>query len=222
MNYEVSIRPEITEAVLQQLRAKHPEREHSVPEVMPGQRPPRVQPLELTEVFRSLRRRAGTGPSGRRNEFLRALVGQFDDARADRVMQLYSEFATMAANAELPRWFYAAWASAGIMPLIKSELTQEQRLAGEDPDCRPVAVGEVDLRTIGRVMALEVQTSAQAHLQPQQLGVAVQGGISILIHGVRLVLELHTSDVRSCRTGSAQCVQRRLTTGGAQTTCCGG
>ena len=69
---------------------------------------------------------ANPKPSGRRNEFLRALVGQFDDARADRVMQLYSEFATMAANAELPRWFYAAWASAGIMPLIKSELTQEQ------------------------------------------------------------------------------------------------
>ena len=70
------------------------------------------------------------------------------------------------------------------MPLIKSELTQEQMRTGEDPDCRPVAVGEVDLRAIGRVLALEAQTSAQAHLQPQQLGVAVQGGISILIHGI--------------------------------------
>ena len=60
-----------------------------------------------------------------------------------------------------------------------------------------MAVGEVDLRTIRRVMALEVQTSARAHLQPQQLGVAVQGGISILIHGVRLMLELHAYIRRS-------------------------
>ena len=32
---------------------------------------------------RQLRRRAGTGVSGRRNEYLRALVGQFNDSRAD-------------------------------------------------------------------------------------------------------------------------------------------
>ena len=80
-----------------------------------------------------------------------------------------------------------------------------------------MAVGEVDLRAIGRVLALEAQASTQAHLQPQQLGVSVQGGISILIQGIRLMLELHPTfvavklDLRNAYNAvSRQVVLRRL------------
>ena len=70
--------------------------------------------MSLTETFRTLRLRAGTRQGGARNEYLRALVGTFDDALADRTMGLYDEFATVAARGEYPSWFYAAWNVASL------------------------------------------------------------------------------------------------------------
>ena len=104
----------------------------------------------MTDTFRRLRRRAKPGVSKRRNEYLRALVGQFDDAQADRVMQMYDEFATAAVNVELPAWFYSAWAVAGIVPIVKKQQTEEEIEQGQQPDARPIAAGETDLRAIGR------------------------------------------------------------------------
>ena len=54
--------------------------------------------MQLTDTFRGLRRRRGTGVSGLCNEYLRALVGTFDDAEADRVMPAYDAFATAAVT----------------------------------------------------------------------------------------------------------------------------
>ena len=55
----------ITEDILRQMARKHPPRQHSVPQQLPGPAAPAVAPMELTETFRGLRRRAGTGVSGR-------------------------------------------------------------------------------------------------------------------------------------------------------------
>ena len=103
----------VTDEILRQMMRKHPARQHSVPQRLPGPAAPAVATVELTETFRGLRRRAGTGVSGRRNEYLRALVGCFDDARADDVMLRYSTFATSAVNVAFPPWFYAAWGISG-------------------------------------------------------------------------------------------------------------
>ena len=138
-----------------------------------------------------IRRRAGCGVSGRRNEFLRALVGDFGDVTADRAMPAYGRFAGAVARAELPPWFYHAFAISGLMPLIKAQQTPEEIAAGVTPDVRPVAIGEVDLRAIAGRLTEGVRDASVEVLAPQQLGVGVQGGISILIHGVRLMLEQH-------------------------------
>ena len=143
---------DLSPGVLQQLISKHPTRDHSVPDALPTPAAPPVDPIELADVFRALRRRAGTGPSGRRNEYLRALVANFGDSHADRVIPMYNDFATRAVNAQYPRWFYAAWAAASMMPLVKGQRTEAEIAAGRDPDCRPVAIGEVDLRAIGRAV----------------------------------------------------------------------
>jgi hypothetical protein len=147
----------------------------------------------LTDTLRTLRRRAGTGPSGERNEYLRALVGHFDDARADRVMQLFDEFASDVASAAMPSWYYAAQSFATLLPIVKKALTRAEVAAGVEPDVRPVAVGEVQMRAIlGHVT--DGVTSAMADiLAPQQVAVGVAGGISILIHGLRVLVE-HRGD----------------------------
>ena len=129
---------------------KHPERQRIVPARMPIGAAQHACSVQLTDTFRGLRRRRGTGVSGLCNEYLRALVGTFDDAEADRVMPAYDAFATAAVNVAFPTWFYSAWAIAGLHPLVKAQLSPDQRAAGADPDCRPVAVGECTLRSIAR------------------------------------------------------------------------
>ena len=45
----------ITEDILRQMARKHPPRQHSVPQQLPGPAAPAVAPMELTETFRGLR-----------------------------------------------------------------------------------------------------------------------------------------------------------------------
>jgi hypothetical protein len=75
------------------------------------------------------------------------------------------------------------------MPLIKSRLSPEQLRQGVQPDARPVAVGETDLRAILRNLTATATATAAEVLAPEQLAVGVSGGISVLIHGIRLILE---------------------------------
>ncbi len=180
----------LSERILAQLAAKHPERQQSVPLVVPGLQASRVT-VSLSDTFRRLRRRAGTGVSGHRNEYLRALVGSFGDPVADRVMPLYDAFATSVVNAELPPWFYSAEAIARLLPLVKARLSPAEEAAGREPDARPIALGETGMRAIGRHITAEVADVAADVLAPQQLAVGVPGGISVLIHGIRLTLEQH-------------------------------
>ena len=79
------------------------------------------------------------------------------------------------------------------MPLVKSRLSPEQLRQGVQPDARPVAVGETDLRAILRNLTDTATAAAAEVLAPEQLAVGVSGGISVLIHGIRLILEVkHT------------------------------
>ena len=180
---------QLTLGVLQQLAAKHPVRSRPVPATLPLPPVPRV-PIVLTETFRGLRRRAQPGRSGLRNEFLRVLVGGFDDARADRVMPMYDTFATDVAACAFPPWFYSAWAIAGLTPLVKRALTPEEEARRVCPDVRPIAVGEAALRAIWRQMAAAGASAAADILRPQQVAVGVSGGLSILVHGVRMLVEM--------------------------------
>jgi hypothetical protein len=78
------------------------------------------------------------GVSGRRNEFLRSLTATIDDPQAARVMAEYDHFATTAANAGFPSWFYLLWSSDLLVPLVKPSANPVPD--GADPDVRPVAV----------------------------------------------------------------------------------
>ena len=73
---------------------------------------------------------------------------------------------------------------------MKVPLTPEQASQGQDPDVRPVAVGETEMRAIGRALEIAAEPDLADVLTPQQLAVGVKGGISVVIHGVRLLLEI--------------------------------
>jgi len=184
---------DLTPEVLQQLCSKHPVRLRPVPATLPTAQP--AVRVALTEVFRQLRRRGGTGPSGERNEYLRVLTRDFEDAHAARVMPLYDDFASAYASALLPEWFYSIRAIATLHPLVKRAPTREEAAAGAQPDARPIAVGEVESRAVFQSLTTSLRDAFAGILAPQQLAVGVDGGISVVIHGMRLLLELHSDFV---------------------------
>ena len=173
---------ELTPGVLAQMQRKHPSREWPMPAACPVGR--RVT-VEMTEVFRTLRRRAGTGPSGRRNEYLQALTVATEDRRARSVMPLVDEFYSSIVSHEMPDWFYHAWGASRLTPLVKRAAAEE----GGDPDARPVEMGEVDRRACERALTQRLARVFEDALAPQQVAVGVSGGLSIMVHGLRLLLE---------------------------------
>ena len=138
---------ELTPGVLRQLARKHPERGWAVGAgCVPGDAPSilssaphRDLPDAASPSTAGPRRMSQRAPSGARGVFVRRCMPT--DGLTDRVMGLYDDFATTAFCCGYPPWFYTAWSVAGLIPLIKQPLSDAARARGDDPDCRPVAVG---------------------------------------------------------------------------------
>ena len=175
------------ERVRAQLRAKHPSRK----ELLHGNLAslgdfPRVR-VELRATIEGLSEHAGTGPSGFRNEYLKCLAADFADLRARTVLSKFEDFAEAYVNAELPDWFYAVFTAVKAMAPIKKEATS----VGEAPDVRPIGIGECLRRCIHSALVSQYKPLLRDHLWPQQVALGVEGGLSILVFGLRLALEVH-------------------------------
>ena len=79
----------------------------------------------------------------------------------------------------------------GVFSLVTSGLKGAIPAPGADPDVRPImfAIGETDLALISGQLYWQAAPAAAAHLAPQQVAVGISGGLSILIHGTRLLLD---------------------------------
>ena len=170
-----------------QLRSKHPARK----EALPGRLDhlgefARVQ-VSLEGTIRGLSNHAGTGASGYRNEYLKALVTDFADARARTVLPLLDEFATAYANADLPAWFYYVFTAIKSMAPVKTPAATPEDV----PDVRPIGVGECLRKAMRSAVVVQHKPLLGEHLWPQQVALGVPAGLSILIFGVRFLLEAH-------------------------------
>ena len=99
------------------------------------------------------------------------------------------------------------------LPTAEEAGTREGRPAPETPDARPVAVGEADLCAMLRYMVQDSKAALEQELAPQQGGGrSREGGITILVHGTRVLLEANSTWVivtRSiCGTRSTRCSER--------------
>ena len=173
--------------IQQQLRAKHPRRKEELPDTLADVGNfPRVA-LDLGPTIRNLKSHAGTGVSGYRNEYLRALVTDFAEMRARTVLPLLNAFASACANADLPGWFYA------VVTAVKAALPIKSPAPAPDaaPDIRPIGVGEVLRRAIHSALVAQHKELLRQHLWPQQVAIGVPSGMSVLVFGVRFMLEVH-------------------------------
>jgi hypothetical protein len=188
-----------------QLLALHPGRQRPVPAAAP----PSAARLSvsLRETFRTAQRLKASGPSGSRNEFLRALAMEHDDVRARLVIDMYEAFATRLVNGDLPLWFVVAWSSARLVALRK---TPKPGCELHPPVPRPVTIGECALTAITTAVHRDYLPAFGAYLAPEQLAVGVKGGAGILVHGMRLRTQsnpMHTFIKLDC-TAAFQTVSR--------------
>ena len=71
-----------------------------------------------------------------------------------------------------------------LVPLVKSH-----NPGGPGPDVRPVQVGDPLITTIWKALLRDMQERFEAIFRPQQVAVGVKGGLSIMIHGMRALLQ---------------------------------
>ena len=90
-------------------------------------------------------------------------------------------------RSDLPAWFYYVYTTLKEVALIKSAGSAE----GSAPDVRPIGIGECLRRAIHTTLASDHKGDFAEHLFPQQVAVGMPGGISKLVIGVRLIMEVN-------------------------------
>ena len=98
----------------------------------------RLQCKGILDVLRKLKSRRGVGPTNMRNDYLRALAADFEDAVAAQVGPRLVAFTEAMVNLELPPWFYRVTAAACLLALYK----EASQAMGAIPAIRPIAVGD--------------------------------------------------------------------------------
>eukprot|EP00973_Karenia_brevis_P054864 7627837-Karenia_brevis.AAC.1 len=63
--------------------------------------------------------------------------------------------------------------------------------AADAPDVRPIGVGECIRRAINSALMADMKQSCATHFWPQQMAIGVPSGITMVVFGVRALLELH-------------------------------
>ena len=189
-----------------QLRDKHPTRDdgRELPDSLlelaklhadydaqlpPAERASRVFPkleIKLKDRMRRVRRLAGTGVMGFRNEYIKALSEEFTDVKANSVSELIDGFAGLFLNGELPAWYHYAAASVEECAPIKKPSSDPEK----KPDCRPVGKGECLPRMIHSAFVANMKPELHEELWPLNVGTATRDGCGILATGIRLATEL--------------------------------
>ena len=125
---------------------------------------------------------SGGGPSGLRPQHLKdALVPGFED----ELLRQLSALTNLMARGEAAQDARSAMCGASLAALPK-----------EEGDHRPIAVGEVLRRVVGKTLAEASKEDARSLLEPFQVGVGTGGGCEAVVHVVRKWLGIHVSDRR--------------------------
>jgi hypothetical protein len=173
--------------IVAQLAAKHPLRATEMDGDLARFGPIEDLVIDLTQTFQRLPRRSGTGPDGLRNGHLTALARPFEGRRAAKVMEHVNRFAARVVNDGMPAWFYWVSTCVRLLALKKPGVVQP----ADAPDVRPLALGGVFLRAIGRNVAERHKSVFAEQLAPVQIAVGVSSGGQQLVVGTRAIMEMH-------------------------------
>ena len=123
------------------------------------------------EAVRGFKRGSAPGPSGLRADHLReALLS----AHADEVVANLAALCQLLARGEAPATLASHLAGATLHALPKKQ-----------GGVRPIAVGEVLRRLVGKLWCQAVREESRAYLWPLQVGVGVPSGCEAAVHATR-------------------------------------
>ena len=159
------------EDVVQQLRNKHPQRSEPMPQTVPVDRTRARVEVKLRRRYRRLRIDAGVGPDRWRNEYLRPLAHEYNDARAKEAVAAHETVAGWFLNLELPDWVYEVSAEIKLVALIKA------KREGRAPDVRPIGMGGCRQRAWLAQATADVAKAAAAEMRPTQYAIGVNSGL---------------------------------------------
>ena len=164
--------------VLGEMEEKHP----------PAQGPPLQIPTtdlpqisfgqaEVEKAVRKFRRGSAPGPSGLRPEHLRVAL-QAAPGRRDRALQSLTQLVNAMAGGGVPE---------RVAPFLAgARLHAAKKKSG---GLRPIAVGNLLRRLVGKCCAAKVQDRAAGLLSPHQLGVGVRGACEAIVHSVKKITQ---------------------------------
>ena len=179
--------------VVAQLDRKHGHRVHILSGRLSQGLPDRVglDGKLFHKVYRSLKPRAGTGPSGYRNEYLTALTCSFTCPIAKVAVDRHREAVDLYVNADLPAWYYWVATSCAMVALIKSKA----KVPGGTPDVRPIGMGECRRRAWTSVLMKQNAKCYKKTFWSIQVAVGVSAGVPKLVFAVREHMMAHPNHV---------------------------
>ena len=176
---------------LQEMRDKHPQREELAElaedeEEEGGQgeeqtvAPITISSREVYEAVRSFKPGTAPGPSGLRGEHLKEAKGRGEGRGAAALGNITRLVNSMAAG-KLPKEVSPYLCGGNLYAAVK-----------KSGGLRPVAVGDVFRRLVGKSIMYKVAGRAANILRPIQFGVGVRGGCEGVVHATRATLASQT------------------------------
>ena len=168
-------------ATLAALQAKHPQSPLPDLAALGAPRPgavPEFSAEAVAKAVRSFKRASAPGPSGLRPDHLRESLST---AHADEVAVHLAALCHLLARGEAPATLAPHLAGATLHALPKPQ-----------GGVRPIAIGEVLRRLVGKLLCGSVREAARDQLWPLQVGVGVPSGSEAAVHAARHWLQSHS------------------------------
>ena len=141
---------------------------------------PNIDSEAILQALRSFPRDSAPGPTGlRAQHLLDALTLGHSSAVLEQLAACSSLLASGAAPASIAPYF----AGASLMAIEK-----------KGGGLRPIAIGEILRRLVGKVLCQNVKQAAQTYFWPRQVGVGSPLGADCAIHTVRQWCQRHSGD----------------------------
>ena len=137
--------------------------------------------IDVEKAVKRFRRGSAPGPSGLRPEHLLVAVWAAP-GRRDRALQGLTRLVNMMVKGGVPASVAPFFCGARLHAALK-----------KDGGVRPIAVGYLLRRLVGKCCASELKHRAATLLSPNQLGVGVQGGCETIVHAVKEVMQADPS-----------------------------
>ena len=167
-----------TRANIEVMREKHPPAA-GAPRPLPTTDIPQLvfNQVEVDKGVKRFRRGSAPGPTGLRPEHLRVAL-QAAPGRKDRALKSLTEVLNVMVGGGVPQEVAPYLAGARLHAALK-----------KDGGLRPIAVGNLLRRLVGKCCVTRLQDRAAGILSPHQVGVGVRGGAEGIVHTARQVLE---------------------------------